>query len=58
MGVAFAGNRSRQNKSYADWTGHSRLGPPPPEVQQRLMNLETDLQVTLQDQINALLAQQ
>jgi YD repeat-containing protein len=51
MGVGKPTNASRQDRSYATWPGHSRLGPVDPQIRNTMMLRELEAQAALQREI-------
>lgn len=52
MGLGKSTNASKGARTYADWAGHSGLGPVPPEVRARLLAEEARARQALQEAIN------
>ncbi|HLP88950.1 MAG TPA: DUF4157 domain-containing protein [Nostocaceae cyanobacterium] len=58
MGLGKSSNASKQDKSWAEWEGHSELGSIPPEFKARMIGEEQRVQSLLESQIQTLLNQQ
>jgi hypothetical protein len=58
MGLGKSSNASKQDKSWAEWEGHSELGTIPPEFKARMISEEQRVQSLLESQIQTLLNQQ
>lgn len=50
-------NASKQDKTWAEWVGHSKLGPVPPEVRARMLELEQKAREALRKAIDERLMQ-
>jgi hypothetical protein len=48
MGLGKATNASKAAKTWAEWAGHSQLGPVPPEVRQAMLELESVAKAALE----------
>ena len=53
MGLSKASNASKGAKTYAEWMGHSKLGPIPDDVRAWLLQVEQDAAAALQKAISS-----
>ena len=58
MGLGKSTNASKQDKSWAEWQGHSELGSVPTGFQQNMITEEQRIKSLLENQIQSLLKQQ
>ncbi|MTJ10906.1 MULTISPECIES: hypothetical protein [unclassified Anabaena] len=58
MGLGKSSNASKQDKSWAEWEGHSALGAVPPEFKAKIINEEQRIKSLLENQIQTLVKEQ